>query len=72
MRFLTDQDVYAVTAQLLQNLGHDVATAAGKKRRLAPFWGNRRYGGGVRVASSVLPDGSNARSATRSKRMTKG
>jgi len=28
MRFLTDQDVYAVTARLLQNLGHDVATAA--------------------------------------------
>jgi len=28
MRFLTDQDVYAVTAQLLRNLGHDVATAA--------------------------------------------
>jgi len=28
MRFLTDQDVYAVTVQLLRDLGHDVATAA--------------------------------------------
>jgi predicted nuclease of predicted toxin-antitoxin system len=28
MRFLTDQDVYAMTAQLLQNLGHNVAAAA--------------------------------------------
>ena len=28
MRFLTDQDVYAVTVQLLRDLGHDVITAA--------------------------------------------
>lgn len=28
MRFLTDQDVYGVTVQLLRDLGHDVATAA--------------------------------------------
>lgn len=27
MRFLTDQDVYAVTTQLLRRLGHDVVTA---------------------------------------------
>jgi predicted nuclease of predicted toxin-antitoxin system len=29
MRFLADQDVYAVTIQFLRGLGHDVATAAG-------------------------------------------
>jgi predicted nuclease of predicted toxin-antitoxin system len=29
MRFLLDQDVYAATARLLLNLGHDVITAAG-------------------------------------------
>jgi predicted nuclease of predicted toxin-antitoxin system len=28
MRFFLDQDVYAATARLLCNLGHDVATAA--------------------------------------------
>lgn len=28
MRFLTDQDVYRVTVQFLQRLGHDVVTAA--------------------------------------------
>jgi predicted nuclease of predicted toxin-antitoxin system len=28
MRFLTDQDVYAVTNRHLRGLGHDVATAA--------------------------------------------
>ncbi len=28
MRFLTDQDVYAVTVRLLRDLGHDVVTAA--------------------------------------------
>jgi predicted nuclease of predicted toxin-antitoxin system len=28
MRFLTDQDVYAVTTRFLRNLGHDVVTAA--------------------------------------------
>jgi predicted nuclease of predicted toxin-antitoxin system len=28
MRFLTDQDVYAATIQLLRGLGHDVVTAA--------------------------------------------
>ena len=28
MRFLTDQDVYALTSQLLRELGHDVITAA--------------------------------------------
>ena len=28
MRFLTDQDVYAATVQLLRDLGHDVVTAA--------------------------------------------
>ena len=28
MRFLTDQDVYAVTITFLRNLGHDVTTAA--------------------------------------------
>ena len=29
MRFLSDQDVYAVTTRLLAELGHDVATASG-------------------------------------------
>jgi hypothetical protein len=28
MRFLADQDVYAMTIQFLRGLGHDVATAA--------------------------------------------
>jgi predicted nuclease of predicted toxin-antitoxin system len=28
MKFLTDQDVYAVTISFLKNLGHDVVTAA--------------------------------------------
>jgi predicted nuclease of predicted toxin-antitoxin system len=28
MRFLIDQDVYAVTTRFLRNLGHDVVTAA--------------------------------------------
>ena len=28
MRFLLDQDVYAITAVLVRNLGHDVATAS--------------------------------------------
>ena len=28
MRFLTDQDVYALTSQLLRELGHDVVTTA--------------------------------------------
>lgn len=28
MRFLLDQDVYAVTCRLLRDLGHDVVTAA--------------------------------------------
>jgi predicted nuclease of predicted toxin-antitoxin system len=28
MRFLTDQDVYAVTTRFLRSLGHDVVTAA--------------------------------------------
>lgn len=28
MRFLADQDVYAVTLKFLNGLGHDVATAA--------------------------------------------
>lgn len=28
MRFLADQDVYAATARFLQQLGHDVVTAA--------------------------------------------
>jgi len=28
MRFLTDQDVYAVTTRFLRNLGHDVVTAS--------------------------------------------
>ena len=28
MRFLLDQDVYAVTAGFLRSLGHDVVTAA--------------------------------------------
>ncbi len=29
MKFLTDQDVYAVTVRFLDGLGHDVMTAAG-------------------------------------------
>jgi len=29
VRFLLDQDVYAVTARLLESLGHDVSRAAG-------------------------------------------
>jgi predicted nuclease of predicted toxin-antitoxin system len=29
MRFLSDQDVYAVTTRFLLGLGHDVATASG-------------------------------------------
>ena len=28
MKFLTDQDVYAITTRLLNSLGHDVVTAA--------------------------------------------
>jgi hypothetical protein len=28
MRFLTDQDVYAVTIRILSDLGHDVVAAA--------------------------------------------
>lgn len=28
MRFLSDQDVYAVTVRFLRDLGHDVVTAA--------------------------------------------
>ena len=28
MRFLTDQDVYAITIRFLSGLGHDVVTAA--------------------------------------------
>lgn len=27
MKFLLDQDIYAITCRLLRNLGHDVVTA---------------------------------------------
>ena len=36
MRFLTDQDVYAVTTRLLVTLGHDVVTASSIGQSQAP------------------------------------